>query len=209
MIALLRSQIGISLHCVGFVCSARMLRKLFSENSNTVTSKQFDNQQPIGVIGAMEQEVALLREQMQDFQQMSLAGVKFYTGLLNGTPVVLQQCGIGKVNAAIGTTLMIDRFQPRCIINTGSAGGLDAGLNVGDVVISSEVRHHDVDVTAFGYEHGQVPQLPAAFLPCNNLVDSALKALNGMNNGHQIDRGLIITGDSFMQCAQRVSETRR
>ena len=172
-----------------------------------MTNQQFDNQQPIGIIGAMDQEVTLLREQMQECQQMSLAGVQFYSGKLNGVPVVLQQCGIGKVNAAIGTTLMIDRFNPCGIINTGSAGGLDPQLNVGDVIISTEVRHHDVDVTAFGYEHGQVPQLPAAFKPCSDLVDSALKALNSMSNEHQIEQGLIITGDSFMQCARRVSET--
>ena len=173
-----------------------------------MTIQQFDNQQPIGIIGAMNQEVALLREQMQECQPMSLGGMQFYTGMLNGVPVVLQQCGIGKVNAAIGTTLMIDRFNPRGIINTGSAGGLDPELNVGDVIISTEVRHHDVDVTAFGYEHGQVPQLPAAFRPCDDLVESALGALNKMNNEHQIEQGLIITGDSFMQCGQRVSEAR-
>ena len=174
-----------------------------------MTSQQYNvEQQPIGIIGAMEQEVALLREQLQDCQQMSLGGVKFYTGQLNGTSVVLQQCGIGKVNAAIGTTLMIDRFNPQYIINTGSAGGFDPSLEVGDVVISTEVRHHDVDVTAFGYEHGQVPQLPAAFLPSNELVEAAETALSKLDGNHQVDKGLIITGDSFMQCAQRVSETR-
>lgn len=173
-----------------------------------MTIQQLDNQQPIGIIGAMDQEVALLREQMQECRQMSLGGMQFYTGIMNGVPVVLQQCGIGKVNAAIGTTLMIDRFKPRAVINTGSAGGLDSALNVGDVVISSEVRHHDVDVTAFGYEHGQVPKLPAAFTPCEKLMDSAMNALKRMDNKHQIDHGLIITGDSFMQCARRVAETR-
>ena len=173
-----------------------------------MTNQQPDNQQPIGIIGAMEQEVALLRERMEECRPLLLGSIQFDTGILNGAPVVLQQCGIGKVNAAIGTTLMIDRFNPRAIINTGSAGGLDAALNVGDVVISSEVRHHDVDVTAFGYEHGQVPQLPAAFTPCDQLIRSAMNALNNMNSKHQFDSGLIITGDSFMQCAIRVAETR-
>ncbi len=152
--------------------------------------------------------MTLLREQLDNCQEMSLGGMKFYSGELHGNSVVIQQCGIGKVNAAIGTTLMIDRFKPTCIINTGSAGGFDPALNVGDVVISTEVRHHDVDVTAFGYEHGQVPQLPAAFEPCGTLVNKALLALEKLNGNHQVDKGLIITGDSFMQCAQRVSETR-
>ena len=174
-----------------------------------MTFQQYNlSEQPIGIIGAMEQEVALLRDNMEECQQMSLGGVHFYTGKMYGVPIVLQQCGIGKVNAAIGTTLMIDRFNPRCVINTGSAGGFDSSLNVGDVVISTEVRHHDVDVTAFGYEHGQVPQLPAAFKPCDDLVDSAVIALKKLSGLYQIDKGLIITGDSFMQSAHRVSETR-
>ncbi|WP_281648223.1 5'-methylthioadenosine/S-adenosylhomocysteine nucleosidase [Parendozoicomonas sp. Alg238-R29] len=169
-------------------------------------------QKPIGIIGAMDQEVALLREQLQNRQELSLGGMTFYEGELDGLPVVLQKCGIGKVNAAIGTTILIDRFQPSAILNTGSAGGLDNSLNVGDVVISTEVRHHDVDVTAFGYEYGQVPQLPAAFMPCDKLVQQAVLALSNLNTqtskNYRIYRGQILTGDSFMQCADRVAQTR-
>ncbi|WP_370514719.1 5'-methylthioadenosine/S-adenosylhomocysteine nucleosidase [Endozoicomonas sp. OPT23] len=169
-------------------------------------------QQPIGIIGAMDQEVALLREQLNCTESLTLGGIEFYKGELDGTPVVLQKCGIGKVNAAIGTTILVDRFKPAAIINTGSAGGFDAALNVGDVVISTEVRHHDVDVTAFGYEYGQVPQLPAAFTPCETLAQQAMSALEQLRatseSDYQIDRGLIITGDSFMQCADRVAQTR-
>ncbi|PVZ68453.1 5'-methylthioadenosine/S-adenosylhomocysteine nucleosidase [Pelagibaculum spongiae] len=160
----------------------------------------------------MDQEVALLREKLTHSESLSFGGIEFYTGELDGTPVVLQKCGIGKVNAAIGTTLMADRFNPSCIINTGSAGGFDPSLNVGDVVISTEVRHHDVDVTAFGYEYGQVPRMPAAFTPCETLAEQAIKALEQLrsqgDHHYHIDRGLIITGDTFMQCESKIAETK-
>ncbi|MTI15175.1 5'-methylthioadenosine/S-adenosylhomocysteine nucleosidase [Sansalvadorimonas verongulae] len=161
----------------------------------------------------MDQEVDQLRAALENRQEMSLGGVTFYQGELDGTPVVLQKCGIGKVNAAIGTTILIDRFQPSAILNTGSAGGMDHSYNVGDVVISTEVRHHDVNVTAFGYEFGQVPQLPPAFMPCDDLVKKAVKALEGLKEkeegkDYRIGQGLILTGDSFMQSASQVNVVR-
>jgi len=105
--------------------------------------------------------------------------------------------GIGKVNAAMSTAILLERFKPDYVINTGSAGGLNPELNVGDVVISTDVRHHDVDVTAFGYEYGQVPQLPAAFEAEVSLVtvaESCAKEIEGI----QVVKGLITTGDSFI-----------
>ena len=83
--------------------------------------------------------------------------------------VVLVKSGIGKVNAAMATTLLLQTFKPDVVLNTGSAGGFLETLEVGTVVISDEVRHHDVDVTVFGYEHGQVPGLPAAYMRMKNL----------------------------------------
>ena len=87
--------------------------------------------------------------------------------------MILLKSGIGKVNAAVSTTLLLDRFQPDYVINTGSAGGFHHSLNVGDIVISTDVRHHDVDVTIFDYEYGQVPGLPAAFIADEKLVKLA------------------------------------
>jgi len=125
---------------------------------NQVIQTQELNIMNVGIIGAMEPEVKILREAMQNPQILTKAGFTFYTGELAGNTVTLVQSGIGKVASTIATTLLIDNFKPDCVINTGSAGGFDPSLSVGDVVISSEVRHHDVDVTAFGYEIGQVPQ---------------------------------------------------
>ncbi|WP_406666311.1 5'-methylthioadenosine/S-adenosylhomocysteine nucleosidase [Gallaecimonas sp. GXIMD1310] len=161
----------------------------------------------IGIIGAMEQEVALLQSQLQDLQLETVAGCEIATGTLSGVDVVLMRSGIGKVAAAIATTLMIERYQPDAIINTGSAGGFDPTLEVGDVVISSEVRYHDVDVTAFGYELGQVPRMPAAFLPHPTLVAVAQDVIATMDH-HKAKTGLITTGDIFMSDPARVDATR-
>jgi adenosylhomocysteine nucleosidase len=117
--------------------------------------------------------------------------------------VVLLKSGIGKVNAALSTTLLLDRFKPDYVINTGSAGGFHPSLNVGDVVISSEVRHNDVDVTVFGYEYGQVPGLPAAYIPNEMLVDMAVKKAEEIS-AIQVVKGLIVTGDSFLNDPEKV-----
>ncbi len=164
--------------------------------------------QPIGIIGAMEQEVALLKQQLTDAQTHKVANFEFYQGKLTGTDVVLVQSGIGKVTAAIATTLLIQLFKPRAVINTGSAGGFDPSLNVGDIVISSEVRHHDVDVTAFGYEIGQVPRLPAAFVADSDLVNAAEQSIQQLGFC-QTRVGLITTGDVFMCDPERIAKTRQ
>ncbi|NAW58097.1 MULTISPECIES: 5'-methylthioadenosine/S-adenosylhomocysteine nucleosidase [unclassified Vibrio] len=156
----------------------------------------------IGIIGAMEQEVAILKDAISNRQEMSKAGCTFYSGQLNGVEVVVLQSGIGKVAAAVGTTILLDQFQPDVVINTGSAGGFDSSLNLGDVVISSEVRHHDADVTAFGYEMGQMAGQPAAFQADAQLMNIAERALEQMEDKHAV-RGLICTGDTFVCTAQR------
>ena len=97
---------------------------------------------------------------------------------------------------------MLDEYQPDVVINTGSAGGFDSTLNLGDVVISTEVRHHDADVTAFGYEIGQMAGQPAAFTADAKLMDVAEKALSQMEDKHAV-RGLICTGDTFVCTAER------
>ncbi len=155
----------------------------------------------------MEEEVALLREKISNQEQETIAGCEFTTGSMDGAEVILLRSGIGKVNAAMSTTILLDRFKPDYVINTGSAGGFHPDLNVGDVVISSEVRHHDVDVTAFGYEYGQVPQLPAAFEANSGLVEIAEEAAKEIGSV-QVVKGLIATGDSFMNDPKRVDAIR-
>lgn len=161
----------------------------------------------IAIIGAMEEEVVLLRNNIEQQKQEAVAGCEFTFGKMRGADVILLRSGIGKVNAAMSTTILLEKYKPDCIINTGSAGGFNPALNVGDAVISTEVRHHDVDVTAFGYEYGQVPQLPAAFLADEKLIAAAVAAADQIDE-FQVEKGLIVTGDSFMEDPARVEFVR-
>lgn len=161
----------------------------------------------IGIIGAMAQEVEILRNLMVDPKTTELTNCKIYEGNINNTCIALLQSGIGKVSAAIGTTLLIQLTQPDIIINTGSAGGLNPTLNVGDILISTEVRHHDVDVTAFGYEIGQLPQNPAAFKPNEQLVKLAQK--EAKKAGFNVVSGLICSGDAFINGNEKINEIRQ
>lgn len=161
----------------------------------------------IGIIGAMDQEVAILREQLTDCTTSSIAGCEFYQGKLAGHEIILTRSGIGKVAASIATVLLLDRFAPDCVINTGSAGGFDKALKVGDVVISDEVRHHDVNVTAFGYEPGQLPQQPAAFVSDQKLIDVAKQVMHDFPD-LQSRIGLICTGDQFMCEPEHIERVR-
>lgn len=160
----------------------------------------------IGIIGAMAQEVEILLSKMDDPRLTEIAGCKIYEGKINGVNVALLQSGIGKVAAAVGTTLLLQIAKPEMVINTGSAGGLNSKLNVGDIVISSEVRHHDVDVTAFGYEKGQLPANPAAFIAEQELVDLARDEAE--KAGLNAVTGLICSGDQFINGAAPLARIR-
>ncbi len=151
----------------------------------------------IGIIGAMEPEVVHLIESLEKPSFETVAGIEFVSGELGGKEVIVTRSGIGKVAASLATSLLIEKFAPDAVINTGSAGGFVDELAIGDIVISSEVRHHDVDVTAFGYEIGQMAQQPAAFIPDNKLVAAAKSAIASLGEVKAIE-GLICTGDSFI-----------
>jgi adenosylhomocysteine nucleosidase len=150
-----------------------------------------------GIIGAMEAEVAILKNKLTKSKTVTQSGFTFYQGELNGSEVILVQSGIGKVAAALATAFLIDKFQPDYVVNTGSAGGFEQSLKVGDIVISSQVRYHDVDVTAFGYEKGQLPNQPAAYVANSMLVDAATTGALLLNDIKSLV-GLITTGDTFM-----------
>lgn len=160
----------------------------------------------IGIIGAMDEEVELLKQTMTNTKEQEVAGSLFIEGQLHGREVVLLKSGIGKVNAAMATTILHERFDIDSVINTGSAGGFAKDLEVGDVVISTLVAHHDVDVTAFQYEYGQVPGMPAMYAADEKLIEQAMEAVK--NTNASAARGIIATGDSFMQDAARVDFVR-
>ncbi|MDC2824934.1 5'-methylthioadenosine/adenosylhomocysteine nucleosidase [Rodentibacter pneumotropicus] len=158
----------------------------------------------IGIVGAMAQEVEILKGLMADKIEKKVASAVIFEGKINGKSVALLQSGIGKVAAAIGTTALLQSAKPNVVINTGSAGGVVKGLKVGDIVISDETRYHDVDVTAFGYEKGQLPANPAAFLSDAKLADLAQKIAE--EQGQSVKRGLICSGDSFINSEDKIAE---
>jgi adenosylhomocysteine nucleosidase len=151
----------------------------------------------LAILGAMEEEIALIREQLQQTTTQQLAHLTLYHGQYQQHEICLVKCGIGKVAAAVAATLIIQQFQPEAVINTGSAGGFDTQLNIGDIVIADQVIHHDVDLTVFGYEHGQCAAMPASF-PCDpKWITKAKQAVSEITQiQHRI--GTICTGDSFV-----------
>ena len=140
-----------------------------------------------------------LKECMQDVHVTSLAGMDFYEGLLEGIPAVVVRSGVGKVNAAMCTQILADRFGVDAVINTGVAGSLDARIDIGDFVYSTDVVHHDVDAATFGYKIGEVPQLGVFSFP----ADEELAALAGeaaaeISPDRKVWRGRVASGDQFI-----------
>jgi len=158
----------------------------------------------IGIIGAMQEEVSHLTTDLSNISKQEIAGQYFTIGAFENHEIIILQCGIGKVNAAVGTTLFLHLYQPDYIINTGVAGGLCPSLNVGDIVAYSEVRYHDVDLTAFGYEFGQMAKMPACYLPSDHLLDIAEKCIASTNMNTKTKKNLIVSGDSFVSDAQQI-----
>lgn len=150
----------------------------------------------IGIIGAMEEEILLLKSKMSNKKEWTEAKADFIEGQIGEVEVVLVRCGIGKVNAALTTTLLLAKHDIDLIVNTGSAGGIGAGLHVGDVVIASEMAYHDVDATVFGYSIGQVPQMPARYIANQGTIEKTITAAK--KTGLTPVKGLIVTSDSFI-----------
>ncbi|HGJ5875217.1 MAG TPA: 5'-methylthioadenosine/S-adenosylhomocysteine nucleosidase [Arsenophonus sp.] len=161
----------------------------------------------VAIIGVMEQEVALLREQINAQPSLSRGSCEIYCGKFDDLGITLLKSGIGKVAAAIGTTLLIEHFAPEIVINIGSAGGLIPTLQLGDIVVSTQVCYHDVNITAFGYQPGQMAQCPATFTANKELVRLAEKCITKLDL-HAV-RGLICSGDSFINGAEELTYIRQ
>lgn len=158
----------------------------------------------LGIIGAMDVEVALLKEKLAHPQVTKRAGCEFWSGELEGLPVVIVQCGVGKVNAALCVQILADLFEVTHVVNTGIAGSLDASLDIGDIVISTDVMYHDFHVGPFGYPVGQVPGMDVLAFPADlsliALAEDACRAL-----GISCRRGRVVSGDQFV-CETAVKE---
>jgi len=170
----------------------------------------------IGIIGAMEEEVTLLRGMIDDLHEKKWGGMEFYTGKLHQKEVVLVRSRIGKVNAASATTLLFLEYKPAWVINTGSAGGLLSQVQrFGDVLIPDHLAHHDVDVTAFGYRPGQVPGQEPQFEANKFLVEQAEKVMESLVQegvfppATRHHRGLLVSGDSFIANLEQVTQIKK
>ena len=153
----------------------------------------------IGIIGAMEVEVAALKEAMKGTRTLKKAGMEFVEGVLEGQEAVVVRSGIGKVNAAVCTQILADEFQVTAVINTGIAGSLKKEINIGDIVISTDVLHHDMDATGFGYPVGQIPQMDVfSFAADEEMRALAKKVCEEVNPEIQVFEGRIVSGDQFI-----------
>ncbi len=152
----------------------------------------------LGIIGAMAVEIAALKENMEGITVTNKAGMEFYEGRLKGLEVVLVQCGIGKINAAICTQVLIDCFGVTHLVNTGIAGSLCAELDIGDLVISQDAIHHDFDLRFWGRPIGQVPDMGVTAFPADEaMMALAVSAAESVNPGHS-RVGRVASGDQFI-----------
>lgn len=155
----------------------------------------------LGIIGAMAVEIAALKANMENMTVTTRAGMDFCEGTMFGRNVVVVQCGIGKINAAMCTQVLADCFGVTAVVNTGIAGSLLADLDIGDLVISQDAIHHDFDLHFWGRPIGQVPGMDVTAFPADeSLKNAAFAAAESVNPGHN-KLGRVASGDQFI-CSQ-------
>ena len=157
----------------------------------------------VGIIGAMEIEVETLKKHMKIRRTVNKAHMEFCEGVLGGEEVVVVRSGIGKVNAAVCTQILVDDFKADTVINTGIAGSLKAEINIGDIVVSTDAIQHDMDATGFGYEPGVIPRMPVScFEADKRLVKAAEDACKEAVPEVGVFAGRIVSGDQFISDRQ-------
>lgn len=158
----------------------------------------------IGIIAAMPEELAVLVETLENAEKHQVLGKDYHTGTIGNHEVVLVESGIGKVMSAMSVAVLADHFQVEAVINTGSAGAVAEGIEVGDIVVADELAYHDVDVTAFGYDYGQMAQQPLYFGASRYFVSEMKQVLESLH--HKSHIGLIATGDSFIAGQEKIDQ---
>lgn len=164
------------------------------------------NTKKVGIIGAMDIEVDLLKSVLKPIfcgkvVEKKTAGLTFVEGVLDGTAVVIVKSGVGKVNAALCAQRLALEFKVTHIINTGIAGAMAHGLKVLDIVASTDALYHDMDATGFGYKVTEIPQMKCSdFIADSKMIDAAKKAFANLPEakGHNLVTGRIASGDQFI-----------
>lgn len=158
----------------------------------------------IGIIGAMSEEVQGFKKLLENIDEERIGNLTFYTGVMHGKDIVLLETGIGKVNAAIGATLMIEAFDVEEIIFTGVAGGINEELDLGDVVISRDLIQHDFDTSAFGDKLGMIPRMDnSIFKADDELIELAVNA--GKKLKGKVIVGRVLSGDQFIASPEKIA----
>ena len=153
----------------------------------------------LGIIGAMDEEVAKIKEHMTDVEVHSKASMDFYKGFLNGKEAVVVRSGIGKVNAGICTQILVDDYEVDAVINTGIAGSLNKDIDIGDIVLSTDTLEHDMDAVSFGYPLGQIPRMDTlSFTADEPMAELAEKVCHQVNPEIKVFRGRVVSGDQFI-----------
>ena len=153
----------------------------------------------LGIIGAMDEEVAKIKERLENVEVQTFGGMDFYKGNFEGKSVVVVRSGIGKVNAAVCTQILADRYQVSGIVNTGIAGSLMAKIDIGDIVLSTDALQHDMDATNFGYPAGQIPRMDVLSFPADpKLLALAKECCGRVNPEIHTYEGRVVSGDQFI-----------
>lgn len=152
----------------------------------------------IGIIGAMQEEIDTLIPILENMQVEDISHLKFYIGTYNNIQMIVVRCGVGKVNAAMCTQILVDKFNPDYVINIGVAGAVSDVVSIGDIVLSTYLVEHDFDCTAFGYEKGIIPRLESSkFIADDELLKIAEKSKNILSDINFFN-GVIVSGDVFV-----------
>ncbi len=153
----------------------------------------------LGIIGAMTQEVAALKDAMSGVEICTIAGMEFYKGTIYGKDVTVVRSGIGKVNAAICCQILADRYHADAVVNTGIAGSLRPEIRIGDIVLSADALQHDMDATGFGYPVGAIPQMETSVFPGDpELIRRAAESCARVNPEIGVHVGRVVSGDQFI-----------
>ena len=160
----------------------------------------------IGIIGAMKEEVEVLKNEMNVNNEITQANMTFYEGEFLGKDVVVVTCGIGKVNAAVCSQILINQFDIDKVINVGIAGGLKANVYPGDIVIADNLVQHDMDVRFFGDALGQIPRLDTFDFKCDEYLVNIAKTSIEKVEGSNCFVGRVVSGDQFIHEADKLKE---
>jgi len=153
----------------------------------------------IGIIAAMNEEVDAIKKIITDISVRRIYELEFIQGKINGNEVVLVKCGVGKVNAARTTQILLNNFKIEYVINVGTAGSLNENIEIGDVVIGEKLVQHDFDITAAGREKGYITDVGKYFYSDKNLIEKTKQTIETMNENFNAFIGTIATGDIFVQ----------